>query len=153
MRPFLRAAHLNQLKILAAVKSGASARASALLKRYGRDFMKKMLAICVAVAAMFVGGNLAAQQAPSRSFTGQIMDSNCAKAGAHNPSMGDAKACTLACVKGGATFVLYNPSTKAIYQLDDQKKPEAFAGKTVKVTGTYDRASKTIHVSDIADAS
>ncbi|HEY6466129.1 MAG TPA: DUF5818 domain-containing protein [Candidatus Acidoferrales bacterium] len=115
--------------------------------------MRKKLAVCAAAIAMFVGGAIAAQQATSRSFTGEIMDSNCAKAGAHNDKMGTAKECTLACVKGGAKFVLYNPSTKAIYQLDDQSKPEAFAGQKVKVTGTYDRDSKTIHVADIAAAS
>jgi hypothetical protein len=113
----------------------------------------KKLAICLAVAAMFVGADYAAQQAASRTFQGEIMDSNCAKTGAHNPKMGDAKSCTEACVKGGAKYVLYNSSTKAIYQLDDQSKPEAFAGQKVKVTGTYDRASKTIHVADIAAAS
>ena len=110
----------------------------------------KKLAICVAAVAMFVGGAIAAQQAKSKSFTGEIMDSNCAKAGAHNPAMGGAKECTLGCVKGGAKFVLYNPTTKAIYQLDDQKKPEEFAGEKVKVTGTYDAKTKTIHVADIA---
>jgi Protein of unknown function (DUF5818) len=115
--------------------------------------MKKRLAICVAAIAMFVGGSIAAQQATSRSFTGEIMDSNCAKAGKHNPAMGTSKECTLACVKGGAKFVLYNPTTKATYQLDDQKKPESFAGEKVKVTGTYDRATKTIHVADITAAS
>ena len=114
--------------------------------------MRKRLTICAAALAMFLGGSVVAQQARSRSFTGEIMDSNCAKSGQHNPSMGGAKECTLACVKGGGKFVLYNPDTKAVYQLDDQSKPEAFAGAKVKVTGTYDRATKTIHVTDIAGA-
>lgn len=112
--------------------------------------MLKKLAICVATVAMFVGGAVAAQQAKSRSFTGEIMDSNCAKSGAHNPAMGGAKECTLACVKGGGKFVLYNTTTKTVYQLDDQKKPEEFAGEKVKVTGTLDAKTKTIHVADIA---
>ncbi len=117
--------------------------------------MIKKLSMCLALAAMFVGANYAAQQAPatSRTFTGEIMDSNCAKAGAHDPKMGDAKTCTLACVKGGAKFVLYNATNKRTYQLDDQTKPQAFAGQKVKVTGTYDQASRTIHVADIAAAS
>ncbi len=114
--------------------------------------MMKRLAVCVAAVAMFVGGAVAAQQAKSRSFTGEIMDSNCAKAGAHNPAMGTSKECTLGCVKAGGKFVLYNPSTKAVYQLDDQKKPEQFAGEKVKVTGTYNAATKTIHVANIAKA-
>ena len=115
--------------------------------------MIKKLAISLAMAAMFVGVNYAAQQSPSRSFNGDIMDSACAKGGAHNPAMGSSKQCTLACVKGGSKFVLYDPATKATYQLDDQKKPEAFAGDKVKVTGTYDKATKTIHVTDITAAS
>jgi hypothetical protein len=119
--------------------------------------MKTRLGICLAIAAMFVGVNLPAQQAPAtgqaRTFQGEIMDSNCAKAGAHNDKMGSAKDCTLACVKGGAKFVLYNATTKRIYQLDDQTKPQSFAGQSVKVTGSYDRATQTIHVTDIAAAS
>lgn len=112
--------------------------------------MMKKLAICVASVAMFVGGAVAAQQAKSRSFAGEIMDSNCAKMGKHNPAMGTSKECTMGCVKGGAKYVLYNPSTKRTYQLDDQTKPEEFAGEKVKVTGTYDAATKTIHVANIA---
>ena len=50
--------------------------------------------------------------------------------------MKTAKDCTLGCVKGGAKFVLYSGSTA--YDLDDQTKPEAFAGQKVKVTGTLD---------------
>lgn len=115
--------------------------------------MIKKLSMCLALAAMFVGVNYAQSAARSRSFTGEIMDSNCAKAGAHNPKMGDAKTCTEACVKAGGKYVLYNSSTKAIYQLDDQKKPEEFAGQKVKVSGTYDAATKTIHVTNIAAAS
>jgi hypothetical protein len=35
------------------------------------------------------------------------------------------------------------------YQLDDQDKAKAYDGKTVKVTGTLDRTSGTIHVRSI----
>jgi hypothetical protein len=56
-------------------------------------------------------------------------------------------------VKNGGKFVLYNPDTKKTYQLDDQKKPEQFAGEKVNVTGDYDRATKTIHVTQIQSAS
>jgi hypothetical protein len=110
--------------------------------------MKKKLAICFAAVAMVVGVNFAAPQA--KTFTGSIMDSACAKSGAHNPAMGTSKECTLACVKSGSTFVLYDATTKTAYNLDDQKKPEAFAGQNVKVTGTLDAATKTIHVTSIA---
>jgi hypothetical protein len=115
--------------------------------------MKKNLAICLAAVAMFVGASYAAPQDAPKSFTGDIMDSACAKGGAHSPTMGTSKQCTLACVKNGSKFVLYDGATKTTYQLDDQKKPEAFAGDKVKVTGTLDAKTKTIHVTDIAAAS
>jgi hypothetical protein len=37
--------------------------------------------------------------------------------------------------------------------LDDQTKPVQFAGQEVKVTGTLDKATKTIHVTEIKTAS
>ena len=46
-------------------------------------------------------------------------------------------------------FVLQDDSTKAAYQLDDQDKAKQFAGQKVKVTGTLDSATNTIHVSKI----
>jgi hypothetical protein len=52
----------------------------------------------------------------------------------------------------GGKFVLYDAATKATYMLDDQEKPKEFAGQKVKVTGTYDKATKTIHVESIEAA-
>ncbi len=49
--------------------------------------------------------------------------------------------------------MLYDATKKATYQLDDQEKPKDFAGQKVKVTGTYDRATKTIRVEKIEAAS
>ena len=89
-----------------------------------------------------------AQQATT--YKGEITDSYCAPMGSHPDP--DAKKCTVDCVKMGATYVLYNAADKTVYQLDDQKKPVAFAGKKVSVTGTLDKAKKTIHVTDIKAA-
>jgi len=70
--------------------------------------------------------------APARTFVGTIGDSMC---GAKHMMPGSAKDCTVECVKGGAKYILIDPSGK-VYQLTDQKKPEPFAGAKVKVTGT-----------------
>jgi hypothetical protein len=97
-----------------------------------------------------------AQSGNARAFTGEIMDSSCAKMGSHemmekeHKMAHDGKACTLGCVKMGAKFVLYDPATKAVYALDDQKKPEAFAGQKVRVNGKLDSVTNTIHVESIA---
>jgi hypothetical protein len=112
--------------------------------------MKKAM-MFLAVAAICVGTSFSAQK--SATFKGDIMDSACAKGGVHNPAMGDAKTCTAACVKAGSKYVLYDGATKTVYQLDDQKKPVAFAGAKVSVTGTLDDATKTIHVDSIKAAS
>jgi hypothetical protein len=101
-----------------------------------------------------------------KTYSGEIMDSACAKNGSHaemlkKEGMGDKdandpmakKMCTENCVKMGSKYVLYDAATKKVYQLDDQTKPQQFAGQNVKVTGTVDKAGETIHVTNIAPGS
>ena len=116
--------------------------------------MKKL--ILSITACMFLVPGLAG--AKDKTFSGEILDSPCAKGGGHESmfkKMGtnDAKACTEACVKMGGKYVLFNGASKSFYELDDQAKPKAFAGQKVQVTGTLDKATKTIHVTDIKAAS
>lgn len=105
----------------------------------------------------------AAPKPKSQTFTGEIMDSQCSAMGSHaemlkkegkaemDPNALEAKKmCTQACVKMGGKYVLYNAADKTVYELDDQQKPENFAGENVKVKGTLD--GKTIHVQNISKA-
>jgi len=96
--------------------------------------------------------------AQAKDYTGEIMDSSCAKTGSHaamekeHNMTHDAKVCTEQCVKnGGAKYVLY--MNKKAYELDDQTKPAAFAGQKVKVSGTLDAKTNSIKVDSIAPAS
>jgi hypothetical protein len=114
---------------------------------------KSLLAVfCSALLLLVAAGT---SKAANQTFTGEIMDSACASMGSHegmmkgNAAMKDAKDCTLACVKGGAQFVLYDSANKMVYKLDDQTKPTKFAGGKVKVSGTLDKATNTIHVASI----
>jgi hypothetical protein len=90
-----------------------------------------------------------------RSFAGEIMDSQCAGMHSHSSMMQGvnaktAKECTEKCVhQFGGKYVLFDSSSNTAYQLDNQEKPAAFAGQKVTVKGTYDAASKTIHVESI----
>jgi hypothetical protein len=107
----------------------------------------------VLIAALLLSASAGLPQ--SRSFTGEIMDSQCAGMGSHDKMMQgvDAKNaadCTKKCVGLGGKYVLFDPAAKTVYQLDDQSKPAAFAGQKVSVKGTLDSASKTIHVDTIA---
>jgi hypothetical protein len=113
---------------------------------------QKLLAVLGSAVLVLLAVGFSA--AADSTYRGEIMDSACAQMGSHDAmeTGHDAKAaknCTLTCVKAGAKFVLYDKATKTIYKLDDQQKPMQFAGEKVKVTGTLDKATNTIHVTDI----
>jgi len=112
----------------------------------------KKLAMGVAFALVLIGVSLAAQK--DSSFGGEITDRACAKANSHDDmmkrhSVQTVEDCIPACIKAGGKYVLFDKSTMTIYLLDDQQRPEQFAGKQVKVTGTLDKATQTIHVTGI----
>ena len=54
-------------------------------------------------------------------------------------------------VKNGDNFVLRDAASKLSYTLDDAEKAGQYEGKKVKVTGTVDVASNTIHVEMIQE--
>lgn len=104
----------------------------------------KRLVVTLFVLAMAVGNALAQKE---QTFVGKIGDSQCGLK--HPMGMGSDKECTLKCVKMGSKFILADEKKKVVYQLDDQKTPEQYAGQMVKVTGTLDSKTKTIHVKSI----
>jgi len=113
--------------------------------------MKRTLMTLVAILA-FLSVSFAA---PGGTFSGEIMDSQCALLGGHDKMIqkGESpKECTVRCVSLGGKYALFDPAKKMGYQLDDQKKAALFAGAKVTVTGTYDEATKTIHVVTIKPA-
>ena len=116
-------------------------------------------ALLLSLAAALLAGAVVAQKTVSpTTFTGEVMDSACARAGSHDAMMkksgaADAKDCTQKCVQAGASYVLYDATNKTAYQFDDQKKAADFAGQTVKVIGTVDMSSHIIHASAIAPSS
>jgi hypothetical protein len=95
----------------------------------------------------------------ARTFQGEIGDSQCALnvhslTRSHQEMLksksmgGDAAACARYCTKYlGGNFVLVIKSD--VYHLDDQNRAEIFAGKQVKITGTLDAKSNTIHIVQI----
>jgi len=125
--------------------------------------MRKMMIGAIATT-MLLGAALTL--AKDQTFTGEIYDSQCAKEGSHammmakegmagkeNDPMARAM-CTKKCVtKMGGKYVLFDAAKKTVYELDDQQKPEQFAGQKVKIKGTLDKTTKTIHVTNIQAAS
>lgn len=109
------------------------------------------------VVFLMAGTTLSFGAKGEKTYTGEIMDSTCAKMGNHDAGYkltgtSTAKDCTEACVKSGAKYVLYNASTKTVYELDNQDKAKDLAGQKVKVEGTLNHATKTIHVDTIQTA-
>ena len=87
-----------------------------------------------------------------QTFTGTITDSVCANADHSQMRMGPTDAeCTLACISAhGAMYVLYDG--KEVYTLSDQQTPEKFAAQKVRIIGTLDAKTKTIHVDSMSAA-
>src|ERR1700732_5374532 len=111
--------------------------------------MKKFI-VSLILSSSLLTVTLAAQKA--QTYTGEIMDQQCAFLGGHTAMMNQgesAKDCANRCVSIGGKYVLFDGANKMVYQLDDQKKAQGFAGAKVKITGTYDTPSKTIHVANI----
>ena len=115
--------------------------------------MRKLIFALIASASLLTAlltVSLAAQK--SQTYTGEIMDQQCGFLGGHSAMMNpgeSAKDCAMRCVSIGGKYVLFDGANKMVYQLDDQKKAQPFAGAKVKVTGSYDTSSKTIHVANI----
>ena len=76
------------------------------------------------VVLLMVGTTVSFGAKADKAFTGEIMDSTCAKMGNHDAGYkltgtSTAKDCSEACVKSGSKYVLYNASTKTVYELDN----------------------------------
>jgi hypothetical protein len=101
------------------------------------------------LATLLMAGALFAAAAGPQTFTGVVTDSMCGKDHSMMGVKPDSK-CVLECVKAGAKYALYDG--KAVYTLSDQKAPEKFAGQKVKITGTYNEATKILKVDSMAAA-
>jgi hypothetical protein len=110
----------------------------------------KKLGICVFGGCLLASLSLFAQG--PQSYTGQIMDSQCAAMHSHQYMMKQGESatdCSNRCVKIGGKYALYDSAHQTAYQLDDQTKTAKFAGEKVTVTGTLNASTKTIHVTGI----
>lgn len=98
--------------------------------------------------AIFLGAAALLVSAPAkRTFTGVITDKMC---GANHSMMNvkpDSK-CVRECVKAGSVYAL--AAAGKVYTLSNAKTAEAYAGRKVKVEGTFDEKANTIAVDSIS---
>jgi uncharacterized protein DUF5818 len=114
---------------------------------------KAVLALFFAAVLAAAAHSRAAGEASPRLFSGIISDSECGldhsrMKKAHNlPN--DLKCTRVCCEKFQQEYVLADHTTGEVYQLDDQKKARQLANRIVRVLGTLDADSGTIHVLQI----
>jgi hypothetical protein len=107
----------------------------------------------VLACMLFSAAGLRAQNL--QMFKGQIARCACAEPSQHEdtPHKGAALAlCAAPCDNDRSKFVLNDAKNKIVYQLDKQRKSKSFAGEYVAVTGTLDKSTGTIYVSEIVRA-
>jgi hypothetical protein len=100
----------------------------------------------IRTASLLIAGALIAGAAGS-TYTGVITDTMCGRDHAAMKITPDSK-CVLECVKHGSKYALFDG--KNVYVLSDQKTPEQFAGKKVKITGALNEKTKILKVDSIA---
>jgi type 1 fimbria pilin len=120
--------------------------------------MKRIL-VGAAGLVLCIAGLSSAADDDVKTYRGEVADSQCALnvhslTHSHQEMLksksmgGDSASCARYCTTYlGGTFVL--SVKKDIYHLDDQDSVRRFAGRRVKVSGTLDPKSKTIHVVNV----
>ena len=130
--------------------------------------MKRLLSIVAMLGLVGLGMNLSAQQTPS-SQSSQSSSSPSSTQTPSSPSdnssmpqssqtsasssQQSARAFEGKIQKSGDKLVLQDSASGSSYQIDDQDKAKQYEGKNVKVMGTVDSASNTLHVIDITPGS
>lgn len=112
--------------------------------------LNRMVIASLGLSLLAMAALSAAQNNQSKqTFTGTITDDVCARADHSQMRMGPTDAeCAAACIEAhGAVYILYDGDSA--YTLSDQRAAEKFAAKKVKVVGTLDSKTKTIHVESI----
>src|SRR5216117_1278405 len=77
-------------------------------------------------------------------------DQSSSAQGSASAASQDGESFTGTVVKSGDKYVLKTGA--GTYQIDDQDKAKQFEGKQVKVSGNLDKATSTLHVTDIQAA-
>lgn len=107
------------------------------------------LAISLSMPAVARAAGKQARHYKEHAYYGNISDSNC---GAHHHMPGNARGCTLGCVKHGAKFVFVTRGK--VFMITDQKLPGLvkYAGEHVRILGTRSADGKGITIASIRGA-
>jgi hypothetical protein len=112
----------------------------------GGNAMRKVFTLALVVPLCGIGLQLAAQQPqrPADQPSSQAQQQSSAS------SQQSAKTFQGKIARADEQLVFWDPSSQTAYQLDDQTKVTPYEGKNVKLTGTVDTKTNTLHVLDVA---
>jgi hypothetical protein len=102
----------------------------------------------IGVAACILFGTLSLAAQEQQIFKGQV----CLGPDGRTPITGTGQTglpCVVAHPKRGAKYVLFNVENNTVYQLDDRSRAKGFAGVNVFVTGSLNKKTATIHITDV----
>lgn len=107
------------------------------------------LALSLSMPSMARAAGKQARHYKEHAYYGDVSDSNC---GAHHHMPGNARACTLGCVKRGAKYVFVTRGK--VLMIANQKLPELekFAGEHVRIMGTRTADGEGITIASIRAA-
>jgi hypothetical protein len=117
---------------------------------------RKSIWIAICAIGLCLSAQAGADKERPKAYYGEIADSQCSLnvhslTRSHEEMLksksmgGTSRSCTLYCIQYlGGDFVL--SSKNDVFRLDDQDKAKEFAGMKVKITGSLDPKTKTIHV-------
>jgi|HubBroStandDraft_2_1064218.scaffolds.fasta_scaffold1065096_1 hypothetical protein len=113
-------------------------------------FARILFVLSVGLLALQLG-TAQVNKGSQRVFSGEITDTFCAKNKSHDQMMSEMKSmgtdkqsCAQKCVQIGAKYVLLDTAKGTVYQLDDQAKAAAFAGREVRIVGTLENSELKI---------
>jgi hypothetical protein len=114
---------------------------------YKSKFPQPFLLLAVVAAMCLLQPTLGNAQQDRPSAQQQQPDNQNPPAAMNQPS--DPQTFSGKVAKAGGKFVLRDTASNTMYLLDDEGKAKPFEGQEVKVSGTLDAQTKTIHVSSI----
>ena len=89
------------------------------------------------------------QQTPAtETWTGWFSDKTCARVTDDTPRP-NGTACVKKCLSEGAALVFISEQAKAVFEVRDRPAAKDHAGYYVELTGTVNRAAKTISVQSV----
>jgi len=111
--------------------------------------LRLLLALCISVPVIAWQANKPVTTTAT-TLTGWFSDESCARSKVNSGEVGpNNQDCVQKCLKEGKKLVFIDEKAKALLFVDNPSAANDQASNYVQVTGTTDRAAKTLHVDSV----